>query len=44
MMELGGGIGKERKGKRRTYGGVALRWSVRPLRVSDRAVETFYVD
>jgi hypothetical protein len=40
MIGLGGGKGKGT----RTYGGVALGWSVRPLRVSDRAVETFDVD
>jgi hypothetical protein len=36
-------MGKEEE-KEETYGGVALGWLVRPLRVPDGAVEPLHVD
>ena len=44
MGDMGDEDGKGWRRKRKTYGSVALGWFLRPLRVSDRTVESLHVD
>jgi hypothetical protein len=44
MGEKGYEDGKGWKRKRKTYGSIALGWFLRPLRESDRTVESLHVD